>query len=339
MPRRVNVVDAAVLGLGLLLLPLAYGSWLLFRPAHVHISSVTVLPAGKEEQRIANPLRAAVKLKVKGDGFTPMLRAWIGSEPSLGFTFENPGSADVIVAPMPPGEYDVSLVDGGHEVARAPKAYVVGTRPNADRIKIVGWLVNLDRETASALRPGEVFPSAADARVRVAALGSVEAVRTKDEMFERRAALVVACDSAVQPDANCTIGGRVPTAAAQLHLPGPSDRGMAFLVDDVLPATGASPLDVTVRFWRGVSVSLLAAGDQDTLLDDRAAVVTSLGPRDPSGERDAHLRLGADRARDGWQYRHRPVKPGAPFELVTDRYVARGTVVAVVPPFYPVSSR
>ena len=117
MPLRVNVFDVAVLALGLL--PGATRrSWLLvtFRPAQVHITtSVTVLPAGKEEQRIANPPRAAVKLKVKGDGFMPMLRARIGTvEPSPRIHVqENPGSADVIVPPMAPGEYDVPLTDGG----------------------------------------------------------------------------------------------------------------------------------------------------------------------------------------------------------------------------------
>jgi hypothetical protein len=353
VPSRVNVFDVAVLALGLLLVPLAYGSWLLFRPAQVHITSVTVLPAGKEEQRIANPLRAAVKLKVKGDGFMPMLRARIGTEPSLGFMFENPGSADVIVPPMAPGEYDVSLTDGGREVARAAKAYVVGTRPNADRIKVVGWLFNLDHDTASNLRPGAIFPSAADARIRVAALGRIETGRTsllvqpgaerlegaREGMFERKAALVVACDSGVPPDGSCTIGSRRPTAAALLQLPGPLDDGMSFLVDEVLPDTDAYPVDVAVRFSGGPELALITIGDRDTLLDDRAAVVTALGPRQGPGLINARLRLGGDRARDGWRYRNRSIKPGAAFSLATERYVAGGTVVAVVAPSQPVNAR
>ena len=134
---RVNLVDAVVLGFIVLLIPVAYGTWLLFRPKPVRITSVTRVTLSKEEQRIANPLRAAAKLKVKGSGFTPMLRAWIGPEPSLGFTFEDPTSADVIVAPMAPGEYDVALYDGGQEVARAPKAFVNPGTPNHDQIKAV----------------------------------------------------------------------------------------------------------------------------------------------------------------------------------------------------------
>src|SRR4030095_1412673 len=106
-----------------------------FQPKRVQICAATRLRRTKEEQRIANPRRAAAKLKVKGTGFTPMLRAWIGPEPSLSVTFEDPTSADVIVGPMAPGEYDVALYDGGQEVARAPKAFVNPGIPNHDQIK------------------------------------------------------------------------------------------------------------------------------------------------------------------------------------------------------------
>jgi len=341
---RVNLVDALVLGFVILLIPIAYGTWLLFRPKPVQIASVTRVTLSKEEQRIANPLRAAAKLKVKGSGFTPMLRAWIGPEPSLGFTFEDPGSADVIVGPMPPGEYDLALYDGGQEVARAPKAYVILGTPNRDRIKIVGRLVDLKRDTADGLQANATLPSASDARVRVSALGPVEAGRRPllvqpgadpqhqrldvpgDGLFERNATLVLACDPTDQPDTTCTIGGVFPTPNTQLRVAGAADP-MAFIVDELLPAAPGQPLDVIVRMSGGPELALIKVGDRDSLLDDRAAVVTALGARQAS-VLDVTLRLGADRARDGWRYRGRLVKAGAPYSLTTEQYIASGTVVS-----------
>jgi len=342
---RVNLVDAAVAVFLLALLPIAYGTWLLFHPRKVTISSVTRVTLTKEEQRIANPLRAAAKLKVKGTNFTPMLRAWIGSEPSFGFTFEDPGSADVIAPPMPPGEYDVALYDGGQEVARAPKAYVVPSEEKRDHIKAVGRLLDLDRATADGLQTGAVFPSPADVRVRIATLGPVVPGRyplmvqpgadaqrqrldvARDGTFERAASLILACDPGDAAANGCTFGSVFPSPNAQLQFAG-AGRFVTFLVEEVLPPTDAQPLDVVVRFAGGPELSLVAAGDRDTLLDDRAAVVSSIGGRSAAGV-DAHLRVGGDRAHDGWRYRNRPLKPGAPFVLTTGRYIATGVVVSL----------
>jgi hypothetical protein len=340
---RVNLVDALVLGFVLLLIPIAYGTWLLFRPKPVRITSVTRVTLSKEEQRISNPLRAAAKLKVKGAGFNPMLRAWIGPEPSLGFTFEDPGSADVIVPPMPPGEYDVALYDGGQEVARAPKAYVNPGVANHDQIKAVGRLVDLSRATADALQPDAAFPSAADARVRIAALGPIEPGRRpllvqpgserldvpRNGVFDRRAALVLACDPTEQPETVCMVGGAYPSLNSALHVPGPTD-AMTFVVDELLPAAPAQPFDLTVRLTGGPELALIKVGDHDNLLDDRAAAVTAIGPRQASSI-DVKLRVGADRGRDGWRYRGKLLKAGAPFSLSTDAYVASGTIVAAAP--------
>ena len=119
-----------------------------------------------------------VEIRLEGLEFRPgepgLGMVGFGSEPSLGFTFEDPNSADVIVGPMPTGAYDVALYDGGQEVARAPKAYVVEGRQIHDEIKVVGRLIDLDRATADGLQPGAAFPSTGEARVRIAALGPVQ---------------------------------------------------------------------------------------------------------------------------------------------------------------------
>ncbi len=105
---------------------------------------------------------------------------------------------------------------------------------------------------------------------------------------------------------------------------------MTFIVDELLPAAPAQPLDVTVRLSGGPELALIKVGDRDALLDDRAAVVTTVGARQGSGL-DVTLRVGADRARDGWRYRGRLMKAGAPFSMSTEQYIASGTIVSAVP--------
>jgi len=321
---RVNLVDASVAIFVVVLLPVAYGTWLLFHPRKVEVTSVTRVALTKDEQRIANPLRAAAKLKVKGRQFSPMLRAWIGSEPSLGFMFEDPNSADVIAPPLPPGAYDLVLYDGGQEVARVPRAYVVAAPESRGRVTAVGRFVGLDRSHAEQLKVGTPFPPAGEAAARVTVLGPIE---DSGGSVERAASVLVECDSTPQPG-GCGLAGIAVVPANAIRLAGPADP-ITFVVDEVLPGAAAQPLDVVVQFGGGPEAALIAAADRDQFVDDRAAVVTSVS-RQPGRAVDVHLRLGADRGRDGWQYRGRTLKVGAPFLLTTAKYVANGTVASVI---------
>jgi hypothetical protein len=201
-------------------------------------------------------------------------------------------------------------------------------------------LAALSRATAESLQTGATFPSPADARVQVAGLGPIEPgarsllVQPGTRLdvpdggtFERAAVLVLACDPTQPGDASCTIGGAYPAPGAQIRVAGPGP-ALAFDVEELFPAAAAQPLAVTVRLWGGPELMLVTAGDRDRLLDDRAAVVTAVGSRQP-GALDVHLQVGADRAHDGWRYRGRLLKAGSPFPLTTDRYTVNGTVVAI----------
>jgi len=124
---RVNLFDAAVAAFVVVLIPIAYGTYLLFRTTPAGITSVADAPISKEERRVAGGSLLEAKLKVRGNGFRPMLRATIDSTPALAFVFEDPHSADVLVPVMNEGRYDLVLYDGVQEVARAPKAVVIGS--------------------------------------------------------------------------------------------------------------------------------------------------------------------------------------------------------------------
>ncbi len=338
---RINLVDAVAVFFLFGLIPAAYGTWLLFRPSKPRITTVTRVEVSKDEQRIASGAVVSAKLKVHGTGFTPMLRASIGSAPSIGFIYEDPNSADVIVGAIVPGEYDLVLYDGVQEVARAPKAVAIQIS-RGYFIRAAGRLIDLDRATADALTVGAAFPSAEDARVQVAALGPVRPGQyllfvnpstaldlPRDQRFERAAALTLRCDATAGGDDQCLVGGRQPTTDRVLPVPG-AVVPLSFVVGEVMPARSARPLDLVVRFPGGPELALVKAGDRDVLFDDRAAVVTGVESRQAGlGGVEVRLRIGADEAHDGWRYRGRVVSPGASIALTTERYAVTGIVVSV----------
>jgi hypothetical protein len=339
---RVNLVDAAVGLFVVVLIPVAYGTFLLFRPSSPRITSVERVPITMEERRLAGGSRLSAKLKVRGSGFRPMLRASIDQAPALGFVFENPNSADVLVGETAPGTHDLVIYDGVQEVARAPKAITIQAAAPA-RIRVVGTLFDLDGAIARALRvgpiaegnpsqgeivklgdlqPGRRHFAAGHADVEVAAPGR----------WERQAILVLQCDLDPNGD-GCALGGIPLTGVSQpvIRLIGPTSAAMPLSIDELLPTEPPQRAVARVRFsGASVAIGLIHTGDRDDTLDDRAATVTALGrrmdDRDPATI-DAILNLGVDRSREGWRYRGHLALPGAPFRLSTDRYVANGSVI------------
>lgn len=329
---RINLVDGAVAAVVLLLVPLAYGTYLLFRPAVPRIDSVAPSAISREESRIAAGGRLTAKFKIKGTGFTPLLRARIGEVEALGFVFENPNSADILVGPVPPGSHDLVLMDGVQEVARAAGAISVQPEQTSF-VRAVGWFTNLDAESAKALRAGLAFPESTPA-FEVLAIGSVQPARSRvrlagssidrvvEGLVEREAVLTLRCDPTA--DNPCTMGDRPENLQPPvlLSLPGPV-RGLQFAVQELLPTTAPRPAGVRIRLPSDTAAALVRVGDRDAFLDERAAVVTSAGGAMMT------LRLGLDDTREGWRYRSQRVKAGAPFRFSTDRYEASGIIESV----------
>ena len=140
---RFNLIDAAVAAFVVLLLPIGYATFLLFRPSRPVIDSVTRVEVTKEERRVASGSLLTAKLKVKGSGFNPLLRAAIGSTSAMGFVFETPNSADVLVGLVPPGKHDLVLYDGVQEVARAREAVEIQAT-GGPSVRAYGWLTEPD---------------------------------------------------------------------------------------------------------------------------------------------------------------------------------------------------
>jgi len=321
---RVNLFDAAIAGLTLLLIPIAYGTFLLFRAPTPHISSVARVPITQEERRIAGGNRLTAKLKVRGSGLRPMLQASIGNTRSLGFIFENPNSADVMVGVVPPGTHDFILLDGVQEVARLPKSVTIESSAPV-RIAGVGVLQHLDKATAESLAPGGLGPEQAS----IVKLGPVR--EGPAGLWQRSAEVLLSCDPDTS-DESCTVGGVsvATTPRPVVRLMNPSGTVMSLSLSDVLPATAPIISNARVRVAAAAEVlRMVTVGDRDDSLDDRAAVVVETRHPGNPMELDVTVRLGVDATGDGWRYRGRTIKAGAPFTLTTERYVVAGTVLEI----------
>jgi hypothetical protein len=126
--KRFTLFDAAIAGFVVVLIPVAYGTYLLFRAPKPVIASVTRVEIAKEERRIGGPGLVA-KMKVQGSGLRPLLRATIDDRPAIGFVFETPNSADLLVGALPAGTHDLVLYDGVQEVARLRNGVTIDPAP------------------------------------------------------------------------------------------------------------------------------------------------------------------------------------------------------------------
>lgn len=337
MKGRLNIVDLAALIVLLAILPLAYGASLLFQPSRPQISEVGQVDITNAERRIvAGGSLLSAKLKVKGTGFNPMLRAYIGDAPALAFVYENPNSADVLAGPLPPGAHDLVLMDGVQEVARATGVVKIES-PSNRLVRAAGWLTNMDRGVADALQVGTKFPPAPPTH-EIVALGPLQPARSRIRFgtaradypianrVERPAVVLLRCDPTGEEfrtgQEPCTVGGVsvLGDPPVTVALPG-AGATIGFSIDELFPVAAPRRARITIRVERGGSG--VAVGDRDALLDDRAATVETT-----SGDL-VTLELGLDESREGWRYRGALVRVGSGFSWANDRYEASGSVLAI----------
>lgn len=326
---RVNLVDAAILIVILLLIPVGYATFLLFRPERPAIESVTRVEIGNEERRVSSGTILTAKLKVTGTGFNPLLRARIGSIDAVGLVFENPNSVDVIVGVVPPGKHDLVLYDGVQEVARARDAVEVQATEGPS-VRAYGWLTDLAPPYAEALKPGFATDPTVPGAFRIVALGPVRPARARAALgattadlplpgkSERAAEVVVRCDW--PSTLICTIDGHRLTQMPPIIITLPG--GLRFEIDEIAPPEDPTPAVARIRV---ASTGGLKVGDRDATVGERAAEITAIAGNLVT------VRLGLDDSREGWRYRGRLVAPGSTLSLRTGSYTINGTVDEVRP--------
>ena len=209
---RFNLVDAIAALVLVVLIPVAYGAYLLFRtPAPTLVSVVPATLVEGSKQRV----------EIDGANLRPFMRVSFGTTPAASFLLGSTKYALVDLPELKPGAYDVVLYDYMQEVARLPKALTIAPIATDVELEVVGAFKSPSDALASTLKAGDRFPPGANAIAEVIAVGAPtaedlrlrvggETVRVASTQRELPATLRVKCYSVREPDgtARCV----VPTA-------------------------------------------------------------------------------------------------------------------------------
>jgi len=356
---RMNLIDALAILVGLVLIPVAYTGFLLFRTPAPRITAVepAEVPLGQE-----------MRVKVKGTGLRSLFRANIGETSANAYLFENEQSADVLFSHVGPGKYDLALYDGVQEVARVRNAITVlaPTTPPFTKVQITGVLVGLDEARARQIVRGARFPSSGSAASEILALGSPRPderwIKTADsniavpERATVQVPVVLRTECQLVDRDECRIGGSSIAAGVIVPLPG-TNGTLRLLVDTVRPDADPQAGEVVLRVVTLPELAaLIKVGDRDDVTGvdaGQATVVALLNKQTVMGERATRLgdaspglmveskipdrfvscqlvlRIGLDRAGGGWRYKGQAIMVGAPLTFSTGLYTVRGSIQSV----------
>jgi hypothetical protein len=345
---RINLIDFALLAFVVVLLPLGYGAYLVFRAPPPQIRAVTPNPVTfkRGEQRV----------RVTGEYLRPFMKATLGQYDARAFLVEHATSAELIFVDLPVGTYDLALFDAAQEVARMPHALTV-VPPPAPPVQVVGAFVGANAADA-ALTGGARFGDEKSG-VEIITAGSLQS-------GERQATLRTACDSAAP---SCTVDGKPIEVGKPIVLRNGA-REYTFRVDDT--RVDGVWADVEIRVFGIAEVlELLKPGDVDRHSEPdtanpagvtRGAVVVALDKAQPTqgaltlnfsqalpdlgafagntsaagyvplSARHATVRVPLQRTAAGWRYRDEFIRPGSALTLETPGYLVRGLILRVTMP-------
>ena len=363
---RLNLVDAAVAALVLVLLPAAYGAYVLFREPLPKL--IAVVPATVKRS-------PALQVEVQGENIRPYMRVSFNDVQGRTFLFNTPKSAVVQAADLPPGTYDIVLYDYGQEVSRLPRAFTVEPlpAPATVAVDVNGFLTGLNQEQVSNLLVGHRFPENGDIEGEIASVGAAEPeeihikvgdtatlavpghamlqlpvrVRTRC-LVEQTADSTLRCTVRgvpLAPDANVIVPGLnqpLNLRVSDVHYPGRSRTAtvrVRFVVSaDVLGPVKPNDQDVGARAHpageMATLVSLTEKGDGNAsmLRDQRVRQAI------PAGRLviiEGVLSVPVQETPLGLMYKDAFVKVGAPFSFETAAYTMDGGVVEVTMPVTP----
>lgn len=353
---RWNVVDVLVGVVLLLLIPLLYGGFVLFRPATP--SLIAVEPARMHAGQ-------GIEITVRGANLRPYMRVSFNEHQGQTFLFSDPSKAVVATPAMPPGVYDVILYDQAQERARIANGLeVVATPTPATQLDLIGSFTGVTQPIVDQLKDG----------LSIDGLGTLLRVAKPTAALTRTtlgAALIVPLPSenAFNVDAviraNCALSYRSGAALCQamdtalmqdvILRPTIGNTGVLFQIDQIRTTAPMATVRVRARMGgdRGV-LEGMRVGDRDArrgnpfaasgtiaAMDGVRSVSTSvaLAQPNPQGQpepfvlsdlavRDVVLELPAQRLAEGWHYAGRWLLAGTPLTFTGPGYEVRGTILS-----------
>jgi Domain of unknown function (DUF4330)/IPT/TIG domain len=343
---RINLIDAAAALLLFVLIPVAYGAYVLFRTPPAKLTSITPPTVSHGPNQ---------RLEIHGVNLRPYMRVTFGGIQGVTFAINSTTSAQVEVPELPPGVYDVALYDYKQEVdhlSRALTVLSVAQVPSVD-VEVSGSFKGLNETSAREFRPG-VKLTKGDISAEVLRVGATEPSLFRmvagpsilampvTGQLELPAALRVRCFTEVASDGavRCMVPGPQHPApiAPDSMLTLPASAGwISFQISTV--ALTAAPTLVTLRVTFSAApevATMIKAGDLDVdavayASTVRAKVVGINAVRGGTAV-DATLTVPATLGPTGWFYNNQPLKAGLPFRFETAGYVVNGQVIGVNPP-------
>jgi hypothetical protein len=225
---RLNLVDAAVGVLLLVLMPAAYASYALFKDPPPRLTAV--LPT------VLSPA-AGQQVEIRGEHFRPYMRVSFDGVQGRTFLFYSTGSAFVQLPDLAPGTYDVVLYDYMQEVARLPKAVTIQPPPPPPTIfvEVNGVLTSMTPNLVERLQFVSRFPEAGPTIAELQTKGAAEPemwhIKTGNTsaltvpgsgLLQVPVRMRLRC--VVETDADgtrrCTVNGTPVMTAANVRLPG-----------------------------------------------------------------------------------------------------------------------
>ena len=144
---RFNPVDVFVFALVVVMIPVAYGAYALFRTPPAKLGGI------EPKQFTMGP---NLRVRVTGTNLRPFMRVSFGTVQGRTFMIGSTATADVDLPDLEPGTYDVVLYDYAQEVDRLPKTLTILPRVAAPTatLSVGGRFVGLNQAQVDALRPG-----------------------------------------------------------------------------------------------------------------------------------------------------------------------------------------
>src|SRR5438094_591007 len=113
---KVNLIDAVVAFLILILIPVAFGAYLLFRTPQPRLTAINPAKVNQGPN---------LRIEVQGENLRPFMRVSFNDQQAKSFEIQSTRGAMVDLPDIPAGTYDIVLYDHMQEVSRLPKAMTI----------------------------------------------------------------------------------------------------------------------------------------------------------------------------------------------------------------------
>src|SRR6187549_3265104 len=164
---RLNLIDLLAVVALVVVLPVAYGSYLLFRtpPAKLESINPTTIYPGPN-----------LRLTVNGENLRPFMRVSFNNVQGRTFLIGSTSSAQIDLPDLDAGTYDVVLYDYAQEVSRLPKALTVlpGAPVPVVEMQVSGSFKQVPDAVASQLKVGSTFPPTGNKLAEIVAIAPVQ---------------------------------------------------------------------------------------------------------------------------------------------------------------------